>query len=149
MTMCAEGDVGGIIELLGNIAAGGDDDGEEEEEEEKGAEKQDEEEMSAAQILRYQDPLDGNKSSLHLALEKGQSETVFLLLWLASKVPDEDFPEQVVHAALSMGAGRELVDGGVDIRDLRDEMGRAPGDVAVEIGGQWQNLVMAGLLKSS
>lgn len=144
MTMCAEGDVGGTVELLQNIAAGGYDDDEDE-----GEEKPGEEEMSAAQILRYQDPLDGNKNALQLALENGQSEIVYLLLWLASKVPDEDFPEQIVHAASTIGAGRELADGGVDIRELRDEMGRGPGDVAIEIGGQWQNLVMAGLLKSS
>jgi hypothetical protein len=66
--VCAEGDVSGIVELLQNL----------EEEEE------DEESMSPGEILRFQDPLDGMQTGLHVGILRAQQEVVWLLLWLAS-----------------------------------------------------------------
>jgi hypothetical protein len=62
--MYAEGDLAGIIELLKAID-----------------EDSDEGDMTSAELLRYQDPLDGMKSGLHVAIEKSQQEVVWLLLW--------------------------------------------------------------------
>ena len=51
--MCAEGDVEGIVELLKAIE-----------------EDPDEGDMSPVELLRYQDPLDGNKTGLHVAMRR-------------------------------------------------------------------------------
>ena len=64
MTMYAEGDIAGIIELLKGIE-----------------EDSDEDDMTSAELLRYQDPLDEMKTGLHVAIEKDQYEVVWLLLW--------------------------------------------------------------------
>jgi len=124
MTMCAEGDVCGIVELLKNID-----------------ENEDEESMSAAEILRFQDPLDGMRTGLHVAIESMQQEAVWLLLWLASGLNTEVFPEEVAQAVEMMGAGRDAA-GGVDIRSLRDEQARTAEDVA----GTRGNSFLAALL---
>ena len=129
LTMCAEGDVSGIVELLNAIS-----------------EDLDEGDLSPAQLLRYQDPLDGEKTGLHVALEKSQAEAVWLLLWLASELPTAAFPDEMVRAAGVMGAGREMVGGGSDIREFRDEQGRSAEDVAGSMGDVWAGLLGAGVL---
>lgn len=63
MTLCGEGDIGGIIELLKAIE-----------------EDSDEGDLSPSELLRFQDPLDGGKCGLHVAIEKSQMEVVWLLL---------------------------------------------------------------------
>ena len=129
LTMCAEGDVGGIVELLNAIA-----------------EDADEGDMSPAELLRYQDPLDGGKTGLHVAIEKNQQEAVWLLLWLASEFPTSAFPEEVKQAAQAMGAERATARG-PDIRSLRDEQGRNAEDVARGMGSLWTGLLGAGVLQ--
>jgi hypothetical protein len=128
LTMVGEGDVGGIVELLADV--------------QDDAELGD---MSPSEILRYQDPLDGNKTAMHVALEKHQQEVAWLLLWLGSGLDDTAFPDEVVAAAYSLGAGRELATAGQDIRGFRDEQERLPGDVAREVGG-WDILLALGIL---
>ena len=123
--MCAEGDVEGIIDLLRDAEQQQPDD-------QEGGEPP----MKAAQIIRYQDPLAGNKSGLHLAVERGQEEIIWLLLWMASSLPSHVFPEAAVQAAQAMGIQRP---GGIpsaeDIRALKDDRGRTAEAVAAEIGG--------------
>lgn len=135
MTMCAEGDVSGIVELLKNV--GGEyemDEDDEDEEKEEGS-------MKPQDIIRWQDPLDGGKTGLHVALEKGQEEVVWLLLWLGSGMTE--FPQEVKQAAERLGAERYP---GEDVRGLRDEADRTPADVAREMGNAWAGLVGAGVL---
>lgn len=129
MIMCAEGDVGGIVELLDAID-----------------EDADEGDMSPAELLRYQDPLDGGKTGLHVALEKSQQDVVWLLLWVASEFPTWAFPDEVANAAQVMGAGRETARG-PDIRSLRDEQGRTAEDIARGMEDTWEGLLEAGFLK--
>jgi hypothetical protein len=128
ITMCGEGDVGGIVELLKAI----DDD-------------PDEEDMPTTALLRYQDPLDGMKTGLHIAIEKSQQESVWLLLWLASGLPTASFPDEVLQATGAIGAGRETAQG-PDIRSLRDEQNRTARDVAGTMGHQWADLLAIGVL---
>jgi hypothetical protein len=130
MTMCGEGDISGIIELLRDIE-----------------EIEDQESMSPGEILRFQDPLDGMKTGLHVAIERTQQEAVWVLLWLASGLPTEVFPEQVSQAAEAMGAERETARG-VDIRSLRDEQDRTAQDVAGSMGNTWAPLLGAGVLSA-
>lgn len=131
MTMCSEGDVGGIIELLKAI--------EEDEDDDEGS-------MSSAELLRYQDPLDGMKTGLHIAIEKSREEAVWLLLWLASSVPTAAFPAEVSQASQAMGQGRDTARG-PDIRGLRDEQERTARDIAATMGNTWAGFLATGLLE--
>lgn len=134
MIMCSEGDVGGIIELLQTAREDFDED-------EAGA-------MSPSNILRYQDPL-GNvamKTGLHLAIEREQQEVVWLLLWLASDLPERQFPDEAVHAAASMNARRPDMSRETDIRSLRDAQGQTAEDVATAQGGVWTAFLHSGIL---
>jgi hypothetical protein len=121
--MCSEGDAEGIVELLRDAS---------------------DEVGDMASFVRYQDPLSEMKSGLHLAVEKKQEETVWLLLWLCSTIPTESFPEPARRAAEAMGVGRLGVGADGDIRSLRDTQGRTAEDVARQ-SGSWAALLDAGL----
>ncbi|EPE27824.1 hypothetical protein GLAREA_04615 [Glarea lozoyensis ATCC 20868] len=123
MTMCAEGDVAGILELVKAIE-----------------EDRDSEDMSPAQLLRYQDPLDGGMTGLHVAVEKSQQEVFWLLLCLASNIPIDAFPHEVVQLAQSMGAARYPGSEG-DIREIRDQQGRTAADITSSMGLNWTGLL--------
>lgn len=129
LTMCGEGDVAGIVELLKAIT-----------------DDPDEGDMSPGELLRYQDPLDGMKTGLHVAVEKAQQEVVWLMLWLASSLQTANFPEEVVQAAETLEAARETVPG-PDIRSIRDEQDQTAEDVASGMGPQWGGLLFTGALK--
>ena len=130
--MCAEGDVSGIVQLLKDLE-----------------DNEDVEEMSSGEILRYQDPLDGMKTGLIVAVLKGQQEVVWLLLWLASGLHTQAFPEEVSRAAQVMGADRATATAsGVDIRALSDEQSRTAEDWARSMGDTWGVLLGEGLLRA-
>ena len=131
MVMCSQGDVGGILELLEAV--------QEEHKDEPSS-------SSPADILCYQDPLDGMKSALHLAIENSQQEVVWLLLWLASNLPDDQFPSEVIRMAESVNPSRQTGTGGVDIRSLRDTQGQTAGVIANIMGGAWTALLQSGIL---
>ncbi|KUJ15741.1 uncharacterized protein LY89DRAFT_783015 [Mollisia scopiformis] len=128
MTMCAEGDVSGIVELL------------------KDLDEDEDESMRPGEVIRWQDPLEEGRTGLHVAVEKGQEEVVWLLLWVGSGNETGVFPGEVVSAAETMGAERRLGGDGDDVRGLKDEAERTPGDVAREMGSTWAGLVGAGVL---
>lgn len=127
--MCGEGDVTGVVELLKALE-----------------EEPDEGDMTPAELLRFQDPLDGMKTGLHVAIERSQQEAVWLLLWLTSSLQTHAFPDEVIHEAESLEAGRETA-AGVDIRGLRDEQGRTAEDIAGGMGNEWAGLLAAGILR--
>lgn len=128
--MCGEGDAVGIVELLRAVDQG----------------EAEEPSLNPTQLLRYQDPLGGSRTGLHIALEKGQEEVVWLLLWLASPLRAEAFPPPAVSAAQSLGIQRPSATQAEDIRALQDERGRTAEAVAAEQGGVWAALLQAGLL---
>lgn len=72
----------------------------------------------------------------------------YLLLLLASSMPEIDFPPIVFQEAAAMGMMREDQDGLVDIRSLKDEAGRTAEDVArqMEGGVVWNGWVGNGRL---
>lgn len=131
MTMCAEGDITGIVELLNVIE-----------------EDRDEEDMSPAELLRFQDPLEGMKTGLHIAIERSQQEAVWLLLWLASAVPTNVFPDEVVQAARTMGSERHYAAQGADLRGVRDEQDRTAEDIASGMTPIWAGLLAAGVMRA-
>ncbi|GJC85304.1 hypothetical protein ColLi_08142 [Colletotrichum liriopes] len=100
------------------------------------------------QLIRYQDPLAGGKSALHLALEKDQEEVVWLLLWIASPVPTDVFPVSARQAAEALQIVRLTNDNAEDIRALRTEAGQTAEDIARSKPARWGALVDAGILRA-
>ncbi|KAI0151270.1 hypothetical protein BJ166DRAFT_386676 [Pestalotiopsis sp. NC0098] len=139
--MCSEGDVGGIVELLRAL--------DRDHQQGAGSSSAEDEEpsMDPMQLLRYQDPLNGSKSGLHLAVEKGQEEIVWLLLWLASPLSAEVFPPAAVEAAHAMGLQRPATAPANDIRLLQDESGRTAESVAAGMDGIWNAALEAGAFR--
>ncbi|KAI1183002.1 hypothetical protein F5B17DRAFT_156285 [Nemania serpens] len=127
--MCSEGDVDGIVDLLRDI-------------------DQDEEPaLSPAQLIRYQDPLAGMKSGLHLAIEQGREEVVWLLLWIASPLRTDAFPGPLREIAEAMGLQRPDTPPFDDIRAIKDDRGRAAEAIAAERGEPWIALLQANVLR--
>jgi hypothetical protein len=126
--MCAEGDVAGIVEMLQDLHAETDGDV-----------------VQLGHLLRYRDPLGGGKSGLHLAIQEGREEVVWLLLWLASGAPTDLFPEEVRRMAQSYQIGR-LDTAGADIRALVDDAGQSARDIAEAQGGRWEQILDTGVL---
>lgn len=144
--MCAEGDAEGIVDLLRHADADSDSNRQAEEE---GAEPS-HTIMPVPQLLRYQDPLAHGKSGLHLAVERGQEEVVWLLLWVASALPARAFPEAAVRVAQALGIQQRLGTAPAeDIRALTDGRGRTAEDVAVEMGEVWAAVLQSGALHPS
>lgn len=132
LTMCAEGDVLGAVELLKDAASA----------EEGGGGGAD-----VRAIVLYRDALANGKSALHIAIERSQEEAVWLLLFLGSpKLPTEAFPEEALAAAQSMGVDR-MPAGAEDIVSIRDEQGRSAEDYASAMAPAWDRLVHAGVLR--
>jgi hypothetical protein len=127
-TMCGEGDVLGAVELLGDAAAEGED---------------------VAAILTYRDSLARGRTALHFALEKGQEDAVWLLLFLGSpRLSLDSFPQEALDAARGMGLDRMPDRPGLeDVRAARDDDGRTPEDYARALPDQWGRLVNAGVLR--
>lgn len=151
-TLAAEGDTRGLIGLLADLDSGDDDnessngDSDDEDSEEGGGnDRPAAAAMTAGEVLTWCDPLNGGRSALHVALESGREEVVWLLLWLGSGVPTEWFPEEVVQAAEGMRLSRAVVGPGRDVRFVRDERGRTARDMCLELGGMWGRFVEGGL----
>jgi len=127
-TMAAEGDVSGILDVLADADADEDID------------------ITATGLLPWQDPLNGGKSALHVAIEARQEEVFWLLLWLGSAVPKEVFPEAVIQSAEGMGLPRREVPAAEDVRYVKDDQGRSPADVSLAVGAPFSNYAQKGLL---
>lgn len=127
--MCSEGDIQGIVELLqdANEELAGD-------------------VAKLGQLIRYQDPLGGGKSALHVAIEKSQEEVVWLLLWIASPLHTDVFPQSARQAAETLQIVRLTNDNAEDIRALRTQAGQTAEDVAKTMSTRWSALVDAGIL---
>lgn len=126
LTMCSEGDVLGAVDLLKDAASDGED---------------------VKAIVLYRDALANGKSALHLAVERGQEEAVWLLLYLGSpKLSLDSFPQEALAAAQSMGLSR-MPAGGEDIVSLRNEGGASAEDFARDMAPLWDRLVAAGVLR--
>ncbi|KAK0616313.1 hypothetical protein B0T14DRAFT_567920 [Immersiella caudata] len=113
--MVSEGDVSGIVELLMDVDNDSDVD------------------ITATQLLRWTDPLNGGKSALHVAIEAQQEEPFWLLLWLGSAMKADFFPEEMRQVGLPRGEIGE----GEDVRFVRDGEGRRPRDLLVGMGPPW------------
>lgn len=115
-TMVAEGDVEGIVELLRDT----------------------ESEAERSALLSYRDPLAGGRNALHVAVENGKADAFWLLLWLGSDLPTDNFSTEMRQ---TMGSIRLERGSGEDLRFVRDVEGRTPGDYAAASGefDEWIN----------
>lgn len=123
--MCASGDVDGLVELLYYSS---------------------DQVPDLGAMIRYQDPLYGMKSGLHLAVENRQEEVAWLLLWVSSLLASDMFPPGARQSAESIGLGRLCVDSSTDIRGLLDGEGRSAAALSVQLGGPSLHLVDMGVL---
>jgi hypothetical protein len=165
LEFCREGDYRAIVDLLkscsdnknnddGAAEDGGDDamDVDEDEADDDEDDEDDDDEpsdsKSAAEVLRYQDPLHNSQSGLHAAVSNGHREVAWLLLLLASDFPQLDFPALVYQEAASLDIMREPTFDEAekarfpDIRSLKDGSGRTAEDVAREMMGETQPSVV-------
>lgn len=112
--MATEGDVYGAVELL------------------HAAEEEDPESLPS--LVLYRDPLAESRSALHLAVEASQEGFVWLLLWIASVIPEGAFPDELRALAEAVGLERMQVEGAEDVRGLRDENGDTAEALAQKTG---------------
>lgn len=129
LEFCREGDYRAIAELLRSSSEGNED---QDDEEAVGPAK------TADEILRYQDPIGEMASGLHAAAANGHREVAWLLLLLASNLPELEIPAEVYQEAEVLGVMRaDDQQDKVDIRSLKDSSGRSAEDVAREVGVIW------------
>ena len=119
-----EGDVESMLDMLkggedGEEEAGGGDGGQE------------------IDLLRYQDPINGMNSALHVAVINGSITVAWLLLWLASGMNTARFPQEIAAQAQGLGLSRESALGKADIRSLRDSEGMTARQRAADLEGIW------------
>ena len=123
--MCAAGDIDGTLELLHHAG---------------------DRVADIGDLIRYQDPLNGMKSGLHLAVENQHEGVAWLLLWLSSNLPLEAFPGEAREAAESISLCRLDLGEGDDIRTLQDEHGNTAANLAEKRSGFWLRLIETGVL---
>jgi hypothetical protein len=123
--MCAEGDMSGIVDLLRDLHN---------------------QQADLRSLVCYRDPLSSMKSGIQLAIEHGQEEIVWLLLWLSSELPEKSFPDEARRAAVSLELGRLAATQDSDVRCLRDNRGHTAEDIAREDPGRWRTLLEHGVL---
>jgi hypothetical protein len=144
LEFCREGDYRAIVDLLNSCSDDNnndeddamevDDDDDDDDDEEEPADNK-----SAAEILRYQDPLHNSQSGLHAAVANGHREVAWLLLLVASDYPELEIPALVFQEAASLGIMREPIFDEAerakfpDIRSLKDGAGRTAEDIAREM----------------
>ena len=104
--------------------------------------------ISNDDILRYQDPMDGMKSALHVAVANNNETVAWLLLWLAANLESDLFPKQMVETARELELSRPDVSNKTDIRTLQDSDGMTAEQRATQIGGLWSIWISNGWLKS-
>ncbi|KAI9724756.1 MAG: hypothetical protein M1812_000031 [Candelaria pacifica] len=131
LEFCREGDIEAIVDLLqDDVDDSGDENGQ------------------PIDVLRYQDPIGGMNSGLHIAILAQRSEVVWLLLLMASSLSLEQFPTEVLQAAEQMGISRNGQASNIDIRNLKDDEGKVPRDLATSVGGIWIEWATSGRLNA-
>lgn len=138
LEFCAEGDLGAILDLVN---------GQEDEDDDFSVNGNGNGSAKPIDVLRYQDPLGSMSTGLHVAIENGQEEVVWLLLLLASSLEPKNFPEDVLQAAETLGARRGEQTGREDIRIIEDAAHRTAENLAEQLGGKWVQWIESERLK--
>ncbi|KAI4216778.1 MAG: hypothetical protein LQ351_000727 [Letrouitia transgressa] len=141
LAFCAEGDIGTVIDEINDNGDDSDDEYGGEDNMQVDETSGREEIVNRIDPLRYQDPTDNMNSALHVAILNNQEEIAWVLLLIASTLEPNMFPTEVKQAASVLGAKREDQANKVDIRTLKNSDGKTGHDLAVEIGGVWNDWV--------
>ena len=92
--------------------------------------------------LRYQGSNDTNQgSALHIAINAGHVEVVWLLLAFASNLDWAAFPQAVLDGLTTFNITPKDRSANPDIRTLKDDKDISAADLAKKHGGPWAGLV--------
>lgn len=142
LEFCREGDIEAIVDLLNDDDEDDDEDEDEEMDMEEGIRT-----VKSADVLRYQDPIGEMSSGLHIAVLNENVAVVWLLLFLASSLTLQQFPAETLQAAEQLGISRNVQEGQVDIRALKDAEGSTAEALAARRGGVWTAWLGTGRLR--
>ena len=123
---CRDGDLEAVLDLLQ------DDD--------------EEDDVLATDVLRYQDQLREMQSTLQAAIAGGNQNIAWLLLYLATDMPLDQLPHELVQQAQSIGLQRGDIVGKADVRSLKDLQGRTAEQIAMQVGDPWTSWIGTGRL---
>lgn len=137
--MCSEGHVEGIVELCQEADTEEEDDDDEEDDEPSVPA------VRSAALLRYQDPLNQMATGLHVAIANDQVHVAYLLLYLASHLPVNQFPPELLQFAAQIGRPEQAILENADIRSLQTAQGETAEVLALRKGGIWAQMAQRGL----
>ncbi|KAL1903305.1 hypothetical protein Sste5346_000590 [Sporothrix stenoceras] len=143
LAMCSEGHVEGIIELCQEADTeeeDGDDDDEMEDDDGPSVPA-----VRSAALLRYQDPLNQMATGLHVAIANDQINVAYLLLYLSSHLPMDQFPPDLLQFAAQIGRPEQAILENADIRSLQTAQGETAEVLALRKGGLWAEMAQRGL----
>lgn len=142
LAMCSEGHVEGIIELCQEADteedADGDDDMEDDDEPAAPG-------VRSAALLRYQDPLNQMATGLHVAIANDQVNVAYLLMYLASHLPVDQFPPELLHFVSQISRPEQDIFDNADIRSLQTALGETAEVLALRKGGVWAEMAQRGV----
>ncbi|CAK7264853.1 hypothetical protein SEPCBS119000_001215 [Sporothrix epigloea] len=141
LAMCGEGHVQGVIELCREA-----DEAEYEDDNDNDNEgAADVQQVRSAALLRHQDPLSEMMTGLHVAIANNQIHMAYLLLYLASRLPLDQFPPELLQFASQIERPEQDIAGNVDIRSLQTAQGETAEVFARRQGGIWAHMAQQGI----
>ncbi|CAK7219645.1 hypothetical protein SCUCBS95973_003888 [Sporothrix curviconia] len=156
LAMCSEGHIDGVIELCREADGAGDEEeggGDDEMDDGDDADADDADDNSApavpqvrsAALLRHQDPLSQMATGLHVAIANDQIHMAYLLLYLASRLPLDQFPPELLQFAAQIERPEKDIVENVDIRSLQTVQGETAEAFAQRRGGIWAQMAQRGV----
>ena len=133
-------DLEGVLSVLQDVL---------EDDEQKAGFEDEGERMSTLNILRYQDPLGDFQSPLHAAVTSGNQDLAWLVLYVGSTLPNDNFPSDLFQQAHTIGLERVCNEADADVRNSQDGQSRMAAQLAAETGGVWSDWVQSGRLRSN
>ncbi|CAK7205935.1 hypothetical protein SEUCBS139899_008715 [Sporothrix eucalyptigena] len=147
LAMCSEGHIDGVIELCkeaDGVAEEGDDE-DDEMEDDGGDDTPAVQQVRSAALLRHQDPLNQMATGLHVAIANDQIRIAYLLLYLASRLPLDQFPPELLQFAAQIQRPEQDIAENVDIRSLQTAQGETVEVFAQRKGGIWAQMAQRGI----
>ncbi|CAK7567515.1 MAG: hypothetical protein SEPTF4163_005480 [Sporothrix epigloea] len=138
LAMCSEGHVDGVIELCREADDAECEDGCDDND------TLDVPQVRSAALLRHQDPLNGMVTGLHIAIANDQLNIAYLLLYLASRLPLDRFPPELIKFSAQIERPEQDIAEHIDIRSLQTAQGESAEVFARRQGGVWAQMAQRG-----